>query len=163
VSGKGRVSADPESAVNFSLAAPAARGPFSGGARVPWSRGLKKESREMSDDHPIAIAPAEGRLVVRWRGRKIADTTRALGLKEHVYPTVFYVPRADAEMSFFRRSALETVCPYKGRANYFSLRAGDEVDADAVWTYENPKPGVAAIKDHLAFYPDKVEFTRETI
>ncbi len=117
----------------------------------------------MPDDHPITIALAEGRLVARWRGRTIADTVRALALDEHVYPTVFYVPRADADMSFFQRSSLETVCPYKGRANYFSLRAGDEVDADAVWTYENPKPGVAAIKDHLAFYPDKVEISRETL
>ena len=115
----------------------------------------------MSDDHPIAIAPAKGRVVVRWRGRTIADTARALELKEHVYPAVLYIPRADADMSVFERSALQTVCPYKGRANYFSLRAGDDVDTDAVWTYETPKPGVADIKAHLAFYPDKVQVTRE--
>ena len=117
----------------------------------------------MSDDHPITIKPAEGRVVVRWRGRTIADSKRALEFEEHTYPLVFYVPRADANMSFLQRSSLETVCPYKGRANYFSLRAGDEVAADAVWTYETPLPGVAAIKGHLAFYPDKVEITRETL
>jgi uncharacterized protein (DUF427 family) len=111
----------------------------------------------MPDDHPIAIAPAAGRIVVRWRGRKIADTRRGLELRERVYPEVFYVPRGDVDMSVFVRSATQTTCPYKGRANYFSLRDGDVVDADAVWTYENPKPGVAAIKDHLAFYPDRVQ------
>ena len=117
----------------------------------------------MPDDHPITITPAKGRLVVRWRGRKIADTTRALALEEHVYRQGVLRSARRRRHALFQRSSLETVCPYKGRANYFSLRAGEEVDADAVWTYENPKPGVAAIKDHLAFYPDKVEMTRETI
>jgi uncharacterized protein (DUF427 family) len=116
----------------------------------------------MSDAHPITIAPAEGRVVVRWRGRTIADTRRALELRERGYPDVLYVPREDADMSVFARSDSETTCPYKGRANYFSLRAGAKTDVDAVWTYENPLPGVAAIAGHLAFYPDKVETTRET-
>jgi uncharacterized protein (DUF427 family) len=116
----------------------------------------------MSDDHPITIAEAPGRVVVRWRGKVIVDTTAALVLKEHVYPPVFYVPRGDADMSVFERTSRETTCPYKGIANYFSLRSGEDVDADAVWTYETPKAGVAAIKEHLAFYPDKVEITSAT-
>jgi len=114
----------------------------------------------MSDNHPITIVPAEGRIVVRWRGREIVDTTHALELKEHVYPSVVYVPRADADMSVFERSPRETKCPYKGTANYFSLRSGADLDANAVWTYETPISGVAAIKEYLAFYPDKVEITR---
>jgi len=114
----------------------------------------------MPNDHPITISPAEGRVVVRWRGRTIVDTTHALELKEHVYPVVYYVPRDDADMSVFARTTHETRCPYKGIANYFTLETGDEVDANAVWTYETPIEGVAAIKEHLAFYPDKVEITR---
>jgi uncharacterized protein (DUF427 family) len=114
----------------------------------------------MPDNHPITIAPAEGRVVVRWRGREIVDTASALELKEHVYPAVYYVPRADADMSFFERSPHETKCPYKGTANYFTLKSGADLDANAVWTYETPISGVAAIKEYLAFYPDKVEITR---
>ena len=114
----------------------------------------------MSKDHPITISPAAGRIVVRWRGRPIVDTTHALELKEHVYPPVYYIPRADADMNVFERSAHETKCPYKGTASYFSLKSGADVDANAVWTYETPIPGVAAIKEYLAFYPDKVEITR---
>ena len=114
----------------------------------------------MSSDHPITINPAGGRVVVRWRGRTIVDTFRALELREHTYAGVFYVPRADADMSVFERTTHETTCPYKGVANYFSLKAGSDLDANAVWTYETPKPGVAEIKEHLAFYPDKVEITR---
>jgi uncharacterized protein (DUF427 family) len=114
----------------------------------------------MSSDHPIVIAPAGGRVVVRWRGRILVDTTYALELKEHTYPAVLYVPRADADMSVFERTPRETTCPHKGVANYFSLKAGSDHDADAVWTYETPKAGVEAIKDHLAFYPDRVEIAR---
>jgi len=114
----------------------------------------------MSSDHPITIKPAGGRVVVRWRGRTIVDTKNALALKEHTYPEVLYVPRADADMSVFERTPRETTCPYKGVANYFSLKAGADLDANAVWTYETPKAGVAEIKDHLAFYPDKVEIAR---
>ena len=70
------------------------------------------------------------------------------------------MPRADADMSVFERTQRETTCPYKGVANYFSLKAGSDADANAVWTYETPKAGVAEIKDFLAFYPDKVEIAR---
>jgi uncharacterized protein (DUF427 family) len=115
----------------------------------------------MSDDHPITIAPADGRVIIRWRGKTIVDTKRALALREHVYPPVLYVPREDADMSLLARTASKTTCPYKGEANYFSLRDGAQEAPDAVWTYEHPKVGVAAIKDHLAFYPDRVEIERK--
>jgi uncharacterized protein (DUF427 family) len=116
----------------------------------------------MSDDHPITIRPADGRVVVRWRGRTVVDTTRALELNEHTYPAVLYVPRADADMSLLTRSTHETKCPYKGVANYFSLSDGVETDANSIWTYESPIPGVAEIKDHLAFYPNRVQISRES-
>jgi uncharacterized protein (DUF427 family) len=114
----------------------------------------------MASDHPIDISPAPDRVRVTWRGRLVAESDAALELREHTYPPVLYIPRGDADMSHFARSALETKCPYKGVANYFSLVADGATDKDAVWTYESPLPGVAAIKDHLAFYPDRVQITR---
>jgi len=115
----------------------------------------------LTDNHPIVVAPASGRVVVRWRGRQAANTRRALELREASYPPVLYIPREDADMRLFEPSAHETTCPYKGQASYFTLHDGDEVDANAVWSYEAPKPGVAAIKGHLAFYPDRVEIVRD--
>ena len=117
----------------------------------------------MTDTHPIIIEKAGGRVVVRWRGHVVADTRAALILKEHVYPGVIYVPRADADMRFFARTNRETTCPYKGVANYFSLRSGEGEDANSVWTYENPKPAALALREHLAFYPDKVEIQHEAV
>jgi uncharacterized protein (DUF427 family) len=111
----------------------------------------------MPDDHPIVVTPAPRRVRVMWRGHIIADSSGALALKEHVYPPVFYIPRDDVEMMFLQRTPSQTTCPYKGQASYYSLAADGAVEKDAVWTYETPKPQVASIKDHLAFYPNKVE------
>jgi uncharacterized protein (DUF427 family) len=114
----------------------------------------------MPSDHPISISRSPDRVRVLWRGRLVAQSDSALELREHTYPPVLYIPRGDADMKYFVRSALETTCPYKGVANYFSLVADDVTDKDAVWTYETPLPVAAEIKDHLAFYPSKVQITR---
>lgn len=107
-------------------------------------------------DHPITITPFDGKVVVRAAGRVIAETTHALTLKEASYPAVYYIPRSDADMKTLEPSDLETYCPYKGEASYFSLPSG-EAGRNGVWSYETPYTAVSEIKDHLAFYSDKVE------
>ena len=87
----------------------------------------------------------------------IADTRDALTLREASYPPVQYIPRKDVDMAALARSATTTYCPYKGEAAYFSIPAGGERSVDAIWTYEAPYDAVAEIKDHLAFYPDRID------
>ncbi|MEI9997087.1 MAG: DUF427 domain-containing protein [Rhizomicrobium sp.] len=111
-------------------------------------------------DHPITIEPAKGRVVIRFAGTVIADTTHALELREAAYPAVLYIPRADAHMDHLTRAAHSSHCPYKGDASYFNLAAGEAHAANAVWSYETPYPAMAAIKDHLAFYPQHVAVER---
>ena len=106
-------------------------------------------------DHPITITPHQGRVVVRMGDKVIVDTERALTLAEASYPPAFYISRADADMSLLTRSDHHTYCPYKGDCSYFSV--GGERGQNAVWSYEAPYAAVAAIKDHLAFYPDRVQ------
>lgn len=108
-------------------------------------------------DHPITIAPAPGRVVVTLAGRVIADSANALSLREASYPPVLYIPRRDVEMALLSRTSHATYCPYKGDCAYYSIPLGGERSVNAVWTYETPYPAVAAIKDHLAFYPDRVD------
>jgi uncharacterized protein (DUF427 family) len=108
-------------------------------------------------DHPITIEPNPGRVVVTLGGRVIADTRAALTLREANYPPVHYIPRRDVDMAALARSATTTYCPYKGEAAYFSIPAGGDRSVDAIWTYETPYSAVAEIKDHLAFYPDRIE------
>lgn len=107
-------------------------------------------------NHPITITPSQNRIRVLFNGKVVADSARALDLKEATYPVVRYIPRADADLFFFERSERTSHCPYKGDANYFSLVDGGARVDDAVWTYERPGEAVAAIAGHVAFYPDKV-------
>jgi len=113
--------------------------------------------RQPGPEHPIDIAACESRVVVRAGGRVIADTRRALSLREATYPPVLYVPREDADMAALERSAHATYCPYKGDCAYYSVPSAGARGRDAVWTYEAPYPAVAAIAGHLAFYPDRVD------
>jgi uncharacterized protein (DUF427 family) len=112
-------------------------------------------------DHPIAIEPNPNRVRVRLGGRVVADTTRALTLKEGPLPPVHYIPREDADMACFVRTAHATSCPWKGEAAYYTLEAGGRRAENAVWTYERPHAAVAAIAGHLAFYPSRVDAIEE--
>ena len=112
-------------------------------------------------DHPIAIEPNPKRVLVSLAGRVIADTSEALTLREASYPAVQYIPRKDVDMALLERTQHHTYCPYKGNCDYYSIPIGGERLKNAVWTYEAPFAAVARIKDHLAFYPDRVEMVEE--
>jgi len=113
-------------------------------------------------DHPISITRNLSRIVVRAGGKIVADTRRAWTLREAKYPPVQYIPREDVDMTLLARTDHETYCPYKGDCSYYSVLAGGDRSVNAVWTYEAPYEFVAAIKDHLAFYPDRVDEIEET-
>jgi uncharacterized protein (DUF427 family) len=117
--------------------------------------------KEPGPEHPITISRNGRRVRVRFAGRTIADTTRALTLQEAHYPPVYYIPRADADMSALTRTAHRTHCPYKGDASYFTIAADGRTAENAVWSYEQPFPAVADIKECLAFYPNRVDAIEE--
>ena len=112
-------------------------------------------------DHPITIEQNPHRVVVSLGGHVIAETREALTLREAAYPPVQYIPRKNVDMAVLVRSATKSYCPYKGEASYFGIPAGGERSADAIWTYEAPFAAVAGIKDHLAFYPERVDAIEE--
>jgi uncharacterized protein (DUF427 family) len=108
-------------------------------------------------DHPITIESNPSRVVVKVAGSIIADTRSALVLREAKYPPVQYIPRKDVRMDLLTRTDHATYCPYKGDSAYFSIPIGAQRSVNSVWTYESPYSAVAEIKDHLAFYPDRVD------
>jgi uncharacterized protein (DUF427 family) len=112
-------------------------------------------------DHPITLADNAKRVVVKVAGMVIADTKRALTLREANHPAVQYIPREDARMDLLERSDLHTYCPYKGEASYLSISMGGARSIDAIWTYEEPYAAVAGIKGYLAFYPNRVDSIEE--
>ena len=105
-------------------------------------------------EHRIALKPAAARVRVTFNGELVADTRNAIQLEEGSYPRVYYIPRGDVKMDRLARTSHHTYCPFKGEASYFSLKGGPE---NAVWSYEKPYDEMAALRELLAFYPDKVD------
>ncbi len=110
-------------------------------------------------DHRIETKPARVHVQVTFNGDVIADSRDAIELQESNHGTVYYLPRVDVKMDRLIRSNHRTYCPFKGHASYYSLIGGSE---NAVWSYEQPYDEVRAIKERLAFYPDKVDSIRIT-
>ncbi len=112
-------------------------------------------------DHPIAIEDEPKRIVVSVGGHIVADTRAALVMREASYPTVRYVPRQDVDMSLLVRTDHGSYCPYKGDCAYYSIPVGGDRAVNAAWEYETPYPAVGRIRDHVAFYPDRVDSIEE--
>lgn len=110
-------------------------------------------------DH-IKIRKLDGTWVIRAGGAVLGETSSALELQEGDYPAVVYFPRGDIAMAMFDVTDTTSLCPHKGEASYYALHAKSDIIPDAGWSYESPLEAVAAIKDHLAFYPDKVTVER---
>lgn len=116
-----------------------------------------KSVRIPGPDHPITVEATGGRVVVKSHGKIVADSVRALTLRESDYPPVQYIPREDVDPAMLERTDHATYCPYKGDCSYFDLVVEGSRAENAVWTYENPYPAVADIRNHLAFYPERVD------
>ena len=121
-----------------------------------------REPKIPGPDHPITIEATGARVVARVGAHVVADTTRALTLREANYPPVQYIPLDDVDQTLLAASATQTYCPYKGDASYYSvtLPGGQDTEdrlTDAVWSYREPYGPVAKIAGHVAFYTDRVQ------
>jgi uncharacterized protein (DUF427 family) len=112
-----------------------------------------------SPDHPITIEPSSDRVIVRAGGATLADSTTTLVLREADYPPVRYIPLPDVDQTFLAPSDTSTYCPYKGEASYRSITNDPNRGTDAMWFYDHPYAAVQEIRDHVAFYADRVEIT----
>ena len=123
----------------------------------------EKKVKLPGPDHPISIQRNAARVIVSVAGRVVADTRNALALREADYPAVQYIPREDVDLTQLERTDHATYCPYKGDCNYYSVPAGGKKSVNAVWSYDDPYPAVAQIREHVAFYPDKVDEISEQL
>jgi uncharacterized protein (DUF427 family) len=124
-------------------AQPQTAGPGPGYARAP--------------EHTITLEREGKRVSVVFNGETIAESTDAITLREASYPPVYYLPRGDVRADVLTRTEHSSHCPFKGDASYWSIAVGGKATENAVWSYELPFDEVAEIKDHMAFYPNRID------
>ena len=90
-------------------------------------------------------------------GVKVADSHQPTMLFETGLPTRYYLPKTDVRMDLMTPTDLETHCPYKGTADYWSVDAGDELAENIVWSYKHPTHESSKIAGLVAFYDEKVD------
>ena len=110
-------------------------------------------------DYAVDIEAAAEEITVRYKGHELACSVRALLVQETRHADVYYLPREDVNMDLLARTDHSTYCPFKGHASYWSLQVDGDDETNIVWSYENPYPEVARLKDYLSFYTDRTQVT----
>ena len=105
---------------------------------------------------PPRLEPVPQEICIVLAGRTIARTRDAQRVLETTHPPVYYLPR-DCFTCGLEPSARRSFCEFKGIAGYWSLREGRTFAQECAWSYPDPTPGFAALRDHLAVYPQAME------
>lgn len=106
---------------------------------------------------PPRVEPVAKTIRVEFNGMEIAKTTRALRVLETSHPPVYYIPQEDVRMDVLERAPGKTFCEWKGSASYWTVRVNGREAPKSAWTYAEPTPPFAAIKDHVAFYASRMD------
>ena len=113
----------------------------------------------MATGHKITIIPADAHVEVKLAGQTIAKSDRAMRLDETGLPARYYIPRDDVRTDLLQATSQRSTCPYKGEASYWSVKLGDDVYENVVWSYVAPIPAAAGIEGLLCFYNERVDLT----
>ena len=116
------------------------------------------EGQESVWDYPRPpVLVLDTRLVeVTYNAKVIASTQQAYRVLETASPPTFYLPPEDVESHQLVPASGSSFCEWKGAASYWALSGGPESRAIA-WSYKNPSPAFARIRDYISFYPAYVE------
>ncbi|MEW6320647.1 MAG: DUF427 domain-containing protein [Acidobacteriota bacterium] len=106
---------------------------------------------------PPRLERVRARIRVAFAGQVIADTTNALRVCETASPPTYYIPPGDIVTGVLVEAAGRSVCEWKGRARYWSVRVGDREAPQAAWSYPTPTPAFALLRDYVAFYAGRVD------
>ncbi len=107
-------------------------------------------------NHTITVEPLDGVVNVKFGDVVIASSKRASVLREASYKPVIYIPFEDIYFAHLAQTATTSHCPFKGDASYWRVTGAGESEKDVMWAYQHPFDEMAEIKDHGAFYADRV-------
>lgn len=105
----------------------------------------------------IDILNSSREVRVSLAGETLAETTNARFLFETGARTRYYIPKEDVHMERLTPTDHQTICTYKGRANYWSVEAGGKTYENVVWSYAEPKPEASPIRGYLCFYNERMD------
>ena len=108
-------------------------------------------------DYRVDLEPGPRRVRIVFNGETIADSGNALVVHETAHQPSYYFPRDDVRLDLLERTEHHSFCPFKGKASYWTLRAGGRVAENVVWSYEDPFEEVAGLANYMSFYADQVE------
>lgn len=109
---------------------------------------------------PPRVEPVRRTLAVELGGVVVGETARGVRVVETASPPTYYFPPNDVRTDLLESSPMRTICEWKGVARYWTVRVGDRLAEEAVWSYPDPKPGFEGIRDHFAFYARKMDACR---
>ncbi|PKS09025.1 hypothetical protein jhhlp_003638 [Lomentospora prolificans] len=91
----------------------------------------------------------------------VGGTTLAETTSWHEVEGNVYFPPDSIKKDLFEPTELKTFCGWKGEASYYTVKNGDTVLSNVAWYYPKPMEAAKEIKDHVAFYKNKVLITTE--
>jgi uncharacterized protein (DUF427 family) len=107
--------------------------------------------------HTLYFEDSPRRVRVMFGGETVADSKRAKLLHETGHLPVYYFPEEDVRMDLLEESDHTTYCPFKGDASYRSVRVGDRISENAVWSYPEPIDSATPLAGYLAFYWNEMD------
>ena len=111
----------------------------------------------LNPDYQVEFDPIPARVRVTLGGQTIGDSRGARVMYELGHAPIYYLPRDDVDMSRLEPTDRDTYCPYKGHASYWTVRVGDAVAENAIWTYLDPYPELAHLEGYLGYYWGRME------
>jgi uncharacterized protein (DUF427 family) len=106
---------------------------------------------------PPRLEEVDEKVKVVFGGVTLAYTTSAKRVLETSHPPVYYIPQQDIRMEYLEPSGGGSFCEWKGRASYYEVVTGERKESRAAWFYPDPTPPFADLRDHVAFYPSKMD------
>src|SRR5918992_1423778 len=105
----------------------------------------------------VDILPSSRHVRVEVDGVTVAESAKPTLLFETGLPTRYYLPKTHVRMDLLTATEYVSHCPYKGQAEWWSVRAGDEVHENLTWSYRTPLPESQKVSGLVAFYTEKVD------
>jgi uncharacterized protein (DUF427 family) len=105
----------------------------------------------------VDILPSSRHVRVEVGGLAVAESTSPRLLFETGLPVRHYLPKLHVRMDLLTPSDLETHCPYKGRAEYWSVGTAGSLQRDLAWSYAMPLPESQKIAGLVCFYEERVD------